>query len=128
MGNYKELTRPRPENVDLEWIDYKQAEMNKQSVVKWNDAPSIVRMFFALGVVVQIGVCHALFWCYSYLFGDFQVNDDFETDLNWYGTGNNDLFTNLAIVVLVVYLLSWLCYLIFSVWCYIATYARKAAA
>mmetsp|Transcript_123163 Transcript_123163/g.394458 ORF Transcript_123163/g.394458 Transcript_123163/m.394458 type:complete len:129 (+) Transcript_123163:3-389(+) len=58
--HYNELTRPLPQHVDLEWLDYRSAELKKEVQVSWHSVPRIVRTLYILGAGIHIASGHAL--------------------------------------------------------------------
>lgn len=121
--NYVQFTRRLPENVDLEWLDYKAGEITKNTKVTWSMVPRSVRFIYAGGLVIHVLVCEALFWGYNYLFGNFRVSDPID-ELQW--TGDGGLFTVWAFVLLGLYFVGCICYFAVPVWRSRAT--RKARA
>jgi len=107
---YDELTRPLPQNVDLEWLDYRAAEIEKRCALGWKDIPCLFRSLYIIGALVHIMVNQALFWLYSSLFGDFQVSDDIDglVFLGW--TTEDGLITYSCLALLAIYTLAWICF------------------
>jgi hypothetical protein len=130
--NYHDLTKSLPQNVELEWLDYKVEEIRKRSVVVWADVPMMIRSFFVFGVFVQILCCQAFQFAHTRLFGNFQVNDDISIFADfksiWYGT-DDSLFSKCGMICVATYLGCWLFYIIMSCWqsCKTAKPRREAA-
>merc|ERR1712007_292946 len=38
--HYDDLTRPLPQNADLEWLDYLHEEITKRAAIHWKDVPA----------------------------------------------------------------------------------------
>jgi len=70
-------------------------------------------------------VCQSFVFGYDYLFGDFQVSDPIDT-LVW--TGDDGLFSSLAILVLIAYCVGWIGYITFGRWRSCTTAAARRAA
>jgi len=87
--HHEALTRPLPENVDLEWLDHRAEGLEQASNVSWRTAPFAVRWVLASCACVQILICQGFFWAYSSLFGNFEVQDSID-DLDLYHTGDED--------------------------------------
>jgi len=113
--NREELSRPLEQNVDLEWIDYRNSKVADKCGIPWGSLPSSVRVLYILGAATHILVCQSLFWASSYIFGSFEVQDHFKT-LVWYRSGTflvkkgvkgEPLLSIMAIFLLTVYVLAW---------------------
>jgi len=113
--NKDELSRPLKQNVDLEWVDYRDTQIATRCDIPWNKIPSIVRFLYVLGAVIHIFVCQALFLAASYIFGSFEVQDPFKS-LVLYKSGKfmvkkdvkgEPLISISAIFLLTFYVLGW---------------------
>eukprot|EP00929_Paragymnodinium_shiwhaense_P101126 TRINITY_DN6396_c0_g1_i2.p1 TRINITY_DN6396_c0_g1~~TRINITY_DN6396_c0_g1_i2.p1 ORF type:complete len:1041 (-),score=203.70 TRINITY_DN6396_c0_g1_i2:503-3625(-) len=82
--NSAKLMAPKPENVELEWLDYRDRQIAAKSVVKWEDMPRLIRVLYFSGGLLLTLAAHALFWRAKQCFGVFTVVDDIET-LQWLG-------------------------------------------
>jgi len=82
--NHEQLSRPREEYVELDWLDHRSEVIARRSAVHWHDLPLWVRVPFLLGSLGLVGCAHALTWRFSRFFGKFSVTDDF-SQLEWYG-------------------------------------------
>jgi len=115
--NREELTRPLAQNVDLEWLDHRAAELEKEVNIGWADVPPAVRAVFALGALVQIMICQAFQLASSYLIGGFEVADGIDAltfIAKWDAT--EGLFTYPSLALLGLYALTWLCHVQHSRW------------
>lgn len=123
--NREELERPRKENVDLEWIDYRSEQIAKRIDIDWHKVPSVVRVLLVIGVVIHILVCDAFAFGASYIIGDFAVNDPL-SELNFLTESDpaQGLFTYAAVALLGIYAASWLLHIQFDIWKYMATSAK----
>ncbi|CAK0844395.1 unnamed protein product [Prorocentrum cordatum] len=122
-----ELQRPLPQNAELEWLDFRDAEVARRCAVVWADVPRFTRWTFALGAVIHVLVCHVLYWMNESLFGKFSVSDDIDS-LKWYGA-DGGLFNLWSVATLAVYGVSLLAYLQYSAWHRLSqSEARKRAA
>jgi len=124
-ANYEEIKRPLPQNVDLEWLDYKAAEMAKRTPVTWSMVPRVVRSLFLIGAGVDLIIFQILYWGSSELFGQFEVSHHIDT-LRWFGS--EGLFTDSAIAVLATYFAAWACFIQFAIWKRCKLRAQVAAA
>uniref|UniRef100_A0A7S4Q9U6 Uncharacterized protein n=1 Tax=Alexandrium monilatum TaxID=311494 RepID=A0A7S4Q9U6_9DINO len=79
-----EVTKPLEKYIDMDWLDYRAAQISQSCVVRWSDAPLPLRVFALCCVVVEICVCHYLNFFSTACFGKFDVTDDINT-LVWYG-------------------------------------------
>merc|ERR1712232_1362109 len=113
-NNFVELTRPLPQNVDLEWLDYKAAELDKEFRVPWRRVPLVVRSLYALGAFTHVVVGHLLWWLYYSLFNHFEVSSDIQTLKSWYG--DEGIVTSVGVAVLSLYVLAWALYVQFVLW------------
>jgi len=117
--NFDELTRPLPQNVDLEWMDFKAAELDKQFRVPWDGVPVIVRSLYALGAFAHVVVGHSLWWGYYYLFNHFEVSSDIKSLKSWFG--DEGIITQAGILVLAMYVFTWILYVQFVLWIWCKT-------
>mmetsp|Transcript_5508 Transcript_5508/g.14641 ORF Transcript_5508/g.14641 Transcript_5508/m.14641 type:complete len:954 (-) Transcript_5508:145-3006(-) len=122
-----EVTKPLEKYIDLDWLDYRSAQIAESCVVQWRDVPLLLRLF-ALGcALVEVGVCHVLYFMPAVCFGSFNITDDIST-LVWYG--EQGLFKLQGVVVLSVQALGMTGY--FALGCFLkktraGAYASKAA-
>jgi len=130
-SNYHELTRPLKANADLEWLDHKTAQIAERTTVRWPDVGKAVRGVLLTGALIQICVFQALFWGFTYLFGEFEVSSEIK-DLRWFSwspeTPLTAIFSDYALVLLGMYAVSWICFLQFWIWRRLKTAEPRAAA
>eukprot|EP00930_Biecheleria_cincta_P082220 TRINITY_DN71994_c0_g1_i1.p1 TRINITY_DN71994_c0_g1~~TRINITY_DN71994_c0_g1_i1.p1 ORF type:complete len:919 (+),score=132.20 TRINITY_DN71994_c0_g1_i1:95-2851(+) len=81
--NSWELTRPLMQNLDLDWIQYREDEIAKSFVVRWLDLPCWLRVMALYGAIIETCVGQGFFWLPSYCFGQFSVTDDIKTFRLW---------------------------------------------
>lgn len=112
--NGHELTRPLKENVDLEWLDYKDAELAKTAQTSWQTVPKCIRWVYAAGIGMQIMVCQAWWWSYYSLFHHFEVSDNIADLDSWYG--DKGIVTFNGLLTLIVYTAAWLPFIQFKIW------------
>lgn len=123
-----ELSRPLKQNVDLEWLDFRDGEMEKASAVSWHTVPRHVRWCYALGAIVHVGVNNLFFWAYYSLFGDFQVSQGID-EMRWYNDGTSStstgIFTLYSVTALSLYAVLWICPIVVAIWRYRHTKALR---
>jgi len=121
---YDRLRKPLAANVDLEWLDYQAAELQRRVCIHWSDAPAFVRNLFLVGASVQLGICHVLTFGYRHIFGDFKVSEDISTlQLE----GPDGIFTDNALKLVGLYSLSIVLWVQFQVWLWLRTRTPRAA-
>lgn len=126
-NNYTELTRPLPQNVDLEWLDHRDKMLKKAAEIRWETMPRGVRWLYAFCAMTQILVCHLFYFGFELLFNSFEVSDNIDELLSWYGEDGIVLTGGLA--ALVVFCAAWFGPVTFSIWSRASTRgARRAAA
>eukprot|EP00927_Polykrikos_kofoidii_P050674 TRINITY_DN44568_c0_g1_i1.p1 TRINITY_DN44568_c0_g1~~TRINITY_DN44568_c0_g1_i1.p1 ORF type:complete len:1062 (-),score=146.97 TRINITY_DN44568_c0_g1_i1:190-3375(-) len=125
--HYDFLTTPLAENVDLEWLDHKAAQIEERSGVKWIDVPVSIRSAYSFGAVVHIFVCQACRQMSSQLFGSFEVTDDIST-VRLVGDPSRALFSPLALVLLGVYGIALGFYFVFQFWRWRVVHVAQAEA
>lgn len=82
----REITRPKEEHVELEWLDHRRAYLAAKCVVPWNEVPRLLRLPFAAGAAASVLAALAVFCRASLFFGTFGLTEPIET-LVWYGDG-----------------------------------------
>merc|ERR1712232_582934 len=82
--NYEELTRPKEQYVQLEWMDHRQNLIAERCVLTWSELPRLLQGVVCLGAIGLVVVGHLFYWLPAIFFGSFQVNGDID-DLTWYG-------------------------------------------
>lgn len=114
--NRWELTRPLPQNVDLEWLDYRAKCIKDALSLTWKDVPLVVRGFWIWGAVTQITVCYCFCFLSSYLVGSFQLNDDLSklTFASW--DVEQSLFSYLCLGIIAMYFVAWAGHWQYLVW------------
>ncbi|CAK0896758.1 unnamed protein product, partial [Prorocentrum cordatum] len=112
--DHLELERPLPQNAELEWLEFRDAEVARRCALVWADLPRLTRWTFAFGAVVQVLVCHVLCWMNDSLFGNVNVSDDIDT-LQWYGS-DGGLFNFWSVATLSVYCAAFLAYAQYGAW------------
>lgn len=121
---YDRLRKPLASNVDLEWLDYQVAELERRVFVCWGDVPRMVRVVYLLGAFIHMVICHVLMIGYNLLFGDFGVSADIDTlQLR----GRDGVFTDSALALIMVYSASILFWIQFQVWLWFRTREPLAA-
>jgi len=81
---HEHLTRPREEYVDLDWLDYRDAEIANSFVLKLQDVPWPVKVPLLAGCAGCVALGQAFYWVQSTFFGSFAVTDDIDA-IKWYG-------------------------------------------
>mmetsp|Transcript_7465 Transcript_7465/g.21165 ORF Transcript_7465/g.21165 Transcript_7465/m.21165 type:complete len:1029 (-) Transcript_7465:106-3192(-) len=125
--NLHQLSRRLRQNVELEWLDYREAELKKLVAFAWKDVAVGVRSLYLFGAVLHILVCHSMTFIYSSLISNFQVSDDINrlewlSDTFFHSGGVTDsdqkivLFSRAAIVAMCIYTGAWMFYLVFAMW------------
>jgi len=128
--NHDEVSKPLKHNVNLCWMDYREAEILKTASVRWSQGNMAVKYIYLIGVLVQIGVCQVMFMCYYSLFGTFEVTD-YIGDIVWYGEPdasgeNGGIFTFYGVMTLAAYGVSFIPFYIFRCWA--GAYTRQPRA
>mmetsp|Transcript_64361 Transcript_64361/g.186551 ORF Transcript_64361/g.186551 Transcript_64361/m.186551 type:complete len:1122 (+) Transcript_64361:120-3485(+) len=77
-----EITRPREEFVELEWLDYRSAYISERCAVTWSEVPWIVRTLYAFGALM-LGIVGYLFFG-TQCFGKFELGDSLD-EVSWFG-------------------------------------------
>ena len=80
------LTKRLPQNVDLHFEDMKNEQIAARATIPWDQVPTALRWMHVGQAIVDIGCCTLIYWCYSFLFGQFEVDEDIDT-LVFYGSG-----------------------------------------
>lgn len=113
------LTMPKPEYVDLEWLDHRSAEIEKRTVVAWHEVPLFIKAVFSIGMLGELCVGQTFYWVPTYCFGSFEVTDDINT-LSLFGT-NSSLILLTGLCGLIVSCVCCGGWLILSKWAAIKT-------
>lgn len=79
-----EVTKPLHKYIDLDWLDYRSAQIAQSCVIEWRDVPCFLRTFALLCALVEVGVCHFLYFMPKACFGTFNITDPM-SKLKWYG-------------------------------------------
>jgi len=93
--NHEKITRPMETYLELDWRDYKEAELATAKVIKFEDVPWPLRYSYVYFMVVVIMVCQFFYWTPTTCFGEFPVTGDIKK-LEW--AGENGLFKTPGIV------------------------------
>lgn len=138
-ANYANLTKKIKSNLELEWMDYRSAEVAKKFTVTWGMVPPTTRTFYVGGAVAQVLICQAFWWAYYMLIGVFRVSDDIHR-LEWYsGTlyhstqgapddGPIELFSFASLILFGIYLISWTPFVVYRYWLVRVTRGPKTKA
>lgn len=79
-----ELTMPKAEFVELDWLDFRTEEIAKACALTWEDLPKQVQVFYVGGATI-VSVVGVLFvWRASWCLGKFNVTDDIK-GIRWLG-------------------------------------------
>mmetsp|Transcript_18934 Transcript_18934/g.52138 ORF Transcript_18934/g.52138 Transcript_18934/m.52138 type:complete len:995 (-) Transcript_18934:229-3213(-) len=113
--HHRELTRPKEEFVDLEWLDHRAAAVarHSDSMATWSDVPGVVKVAYAGGAVGLTLSSHLMFWRTKLCFGTFKVTDDIK-NLTLYGEGG--LVHPPGAIALVVAVVSWSGTMLYKLW------------
>mmetsp|Transcript_16616 Transcript_16616/g.43917 ORF Transcript_16616/g.43917 Transcript_16616/m.43917 type:complete len:649 (-) Transcript_16616:109-2055(-) len=84
--NRHELTRPKEEYLELEWLDHAEGFLAGKCRTSWAEVPRVLRVPYAGGAACAALVGHAFLWRSANCFGSFGVTDDIAT-LRWLGPG-----------------------------------------
>jgi len=79
-----DLTKPREEFLELEWLDFRAGKIAEKCRASWVDVPRLVRLLYGFGAVFATLSGHLFLWCTSRCFGAFTLTDDI-TSLTWLG-------------------------------------------
>lgn len=108
------LSKLRPQDIELEWLDVRQARVAELSRARWEDAPLAVRELLAAGACTVGLMTHLFVWSSNLCFGSFSLTDDIAT-LRWFGDADG-LLRPLGIVGLLLYAVAWVGYALYKVW------------
>jgi len=87
---YEELNCPRLADLQLAWLDWRQAQIQASCRAKWSETPTFIVVLLILGALWLICVGHLYYWLPGWCFGSFAVTDDIE-DFRWI-EGDDALF------------------------------------
>lgn len=104
-----EVSKPLKKNLDLDWMDYKSAELSKCFVVRWGHLNCCLKFIFIFGLVIEVGVAQLFYWQSTACFGDFAVTDPIDS-LKF--VGEDGLLKMPALIGLGACALGFLCYFI----------------
>jgi len=79
-----DLTRPKEQYLELEWLDHRAAFLAGRCKTVWDDLPCALGALYLAGAVCATLVGHAFLWRSSNCFGSFSITDGF-ADLRWFG-------------------------------------------
>jgi len=111
-AHHWEVTRPLEKYIDLDWLDYRSAQIAHSCVVQWQDVPCAIRVLALAGALLEVAVGHALYWCSGACFGTFNITDDIAT-LVWFG--DNGLFKPQGVLGLDLTVLGFAAYVVLVV-------------
>jgi len=86
---HHELTQPRVDDVDLDWLDHCSMQLAESCVINWWEVPRTVWGPAIVGLILEVFVGHCFYWVPSMFFGNFEVTSDVAS-LRVYG-GENGL-------------------------------------
>jgi hypothetical protein len=99
-----EISRPREEDIDLLWLDYKEAQIAEECGVAWHDIPCRVQVAYIAGALGLIVVSNMCILRMGLLFTPFK-STDLISNLQWFGS--DGLFRPAGVAILVLALVSW---------------------
>jgi len=79
-----EITKPRVDDVDLDWLDYCNVQLAECCEIHWWDVPRTVWGPAILGLIIEVFIGHLFYWYPSAFFGTFEVTSDLAS-LQMYG-------------------------------------------
>jgi len=79
-----EITKPRVDDVDLDWLDYCNVQLAECCEIHWWDVPRTVWGPTILGLIIEVFIGHLFYWYPSAFFGTFEVTSDLAS-LQMYG-------------------------------------------
>eukprot|EP00927_Polykrikos_kofoidii_P086380 TRINITY_DN9656_c0_g2_i1.p1 TRINITY_DN9656_c0_g2~~TRINITY_DN9656_c0_g2_i1.p1 ORF type:complete len:991 (+),score=142.38 TRINITY_DN9656_c0_g2_i1:144-3116(+) len=82
-ANVEAIRMPLEQNIDLDWLDYRDEQMRKSCVLTWSMVPTAVRVLFVAGVVGSDLACQGLFWVKSRCLGSFSPSEDL-SKIEWF--------------------------------------------
>jgi len=112
--NETDITIPKEEYVDLEWLDYRAAVISERCAISWKDVPKAVRALYAIGACGLTAVGLIFLWWKGMAFGKFKAQDDITT-LRWFGRSVG-LIKPVGAYGLLVAAVSYFCIIPFIVW------------
>jgi hypothetical protein len=110
----EEFTRPREEDMELDWLDYRSAEIAKNCPVAWNVLPRAVKVVLATGLVLILGSSHYLLIFASTSFSEFGGANADVSNLKWFG--DDGIVRPPGIIALCCALASGFCLTAFKCW------------
>lgn len=81
-NNFEYITRPMEKYLQLDWLDYREEELQKCCKIAFHDVPTAIQIIYVSLALVSILVGQVFYWRPSACFGDFAVTDDVR-DLQW---------------------------------------------
>merc|ERR1712079_28616 len=101
------------QNVDLDWLDYRNDRLQEACVISLPAVPSCISVAFVTGAAVVVVVGHLVYWAPRFFFNKFEINDDIKT-LIW--LGSDGLFKYNGLAAILAALAGSLGWLILEVW------------
>lgn len=112
-SNHWDLSKPLLQNVELEWLDYREETLRGDNTITFGDVPRFRKYTLVLGAVIQCIVGQLFYWLASTFFTEFPVNGDIKS-LNTVGSEGLIRYPGLA--GLVVCLIGICCYIPYWRW------------
>jgi len=97
-NNHFQLSKPLLQNVDLDWLDYRNDRLQEACIISLPDVPSCISVAFVTGAVVIVVVGHLVYWAPRFFFNKFAINDDIKT-LIWLGSDGLCKYNGLAAIL-----------------------------
>lgn len=123
-NNHEFITRPMEKYLQLDWLDYKQLEIQKASQITFEDVPVPLQGVYVFFALVLTAVAQLFYWNTAGAFGDFPVTGDID-DLEW--TGSDGLFKDLGLFGCILACVSIVVLKVFGYWKAFATKSSREA-
>lgn len=107
---HAELTRPRAEDLELDWADHCVQHTNKKCSVKWSEILPSMRLLISVGALSMTVCGHMHFWAKGMMYVEIAIEDDL-TDF-----ALADLITNTGRFGLLLLAMSFACLFAFRSW------------
>jgi len=126
LNDYEELMRPLEKYIDLEWLDFREEEIQKSGRLKWAELPCFVKAFFVTGCVGVIFVGHSFYFFFDSCFTNLEVTGNID-ELSLVGE-EHSLIKSYGLLGLAVVGVCSVCWMAFFMYSSAATRERKISA
>jgi hypothetical protein len=113
--NHVELTRPKVDYIDLDWLDYRSKAISQECHVFWGNVPLLVKLILVVGMVSILGASHLFFLAPGICYNSVNSSAD-PRELDWFGRGADCVFELPGAVGLILTAVSSICLSLFQWW------------